>query len=174
MRDEHISFKIQNFQITGLVCVLFYRENMSIFKICKSRSSLLSLICKVADSQRLYCFLSLLLLQWLSILNRMRTTCVRVRDLTYENAKYKITMQYPSDWEIIAGSLQVILQYGYVIVDFASNQSDYVRQDDQNTHNGLEVVVVSIQPIPTFRFYMRNLHHSISISLYLKTIRYIE
>ncbi|MDQ3839145.1 MAG: hypothetical protein M3297_07750 [Thermoproteota archaeon] len=104
----------------------------------------------------------------------MRTTCVRVRDLTYENAKYKITMQYPSDWEIIAGSLQVILQYGYVIVDFASNQSDYVRQDDQNTHNGLAVVVVSIQPIPTFRFYMRNLHHSISISLYLKTIRYIE
>jgi serine/threonine-protein kinase len=65
--------------------------------------------------------------------------------LTYENSKYKIMMQYPSDWEIVDDS-KILGSYFYgtanVVVEFlASNQSFYFRQDDQSTHNSLALVV---------------------------------
>ena len=105
MRDEHTSFKIQNFQITGLVCVLFYRGNMSIFKICKSRSSLLSLICKVADSQRLYCFLSLLLLYITLSENNP------VHRITYKFSHGGVTNMATEIWTVKDGK-SYLLAYG--------------------------------------------------------------
>jgi hypothetical protein len=65
--------------------------------------------------------------------------------LTYENSKYKVMMQYPSDWETIDDS-KILGGYFYgtdnVVVEFlASNQSVYFRQDDQSTHNSLALVI---------------------------------
>lgn len=65
--------------------------------------------------------------------------------LPYENSKYKIMMQYPSDWEIVDDS-KISGGYFYdtdnVVVEFlAANQSVYFRQDDQSTHNSLALVV---------------------------------
>jgi eukaryotic-like serine/threonine-protein kinase len=64
--------------------------------------------------------------------------------LTYENSKYKIMMQYPSDWETVDDRILGGYFYGTdnVVVEFlASNQSVYFRQDDQSTHNSLALVV---------------------------------
>jgi hypothetical protein len=69
--------------------------------------------------------------------------------LTYENAKHKVKVQYPSDW-LPTDDNRIPGGYFYdtddVVVEFlAANQSVYFRQDDQKTHTSLALIVAEYE-----------------------------
>lgn len=82
--------------------------------------------------------------------NSLVLTAQAVQDgyLTYENAEYGVSMQYPVDWEEINNG--IVGGYFYntsnAVVEFLpSNESLYFRQDDQSTHESLALVVANYQ-----------------------------
>lgn len=80
--------------------------------------------------------------------NPLTALGVRNDFLTYENAEYGVTMQYPREWEEVDN--EILGGYFYdtknAIVEFLpSNESAYFRQDDQSTHESLALVVANYE-----------------------------